>query len=219
MRFQNLFTNSSEMWDRLLNQSDYLNDENAIVTDRMKIAKKWAINSKRILNIGSGQGYFEKNYLDKLNYNLFVCADISMSGLRRLQSFPVSLVNLSATSLPFKNGAFDLVMCLEVLEHIDSRIVANTYSEIKRIISPEGRIILSVPVFEPVTLVNHPVGHMRKYVPLEFYQELKLNDLVVLETIEIYAFSRFRKLMTCISSIFQLRRPSVVMALCKKSKS
>ena len=57
----------------------------------------------------------------------------------------------SLTAIPVATGAIDLALCTEVLEHVvdDSRAVA----ELRRVLSPTGRLVLSVPtppaVFDP----------------------------------------------------------------------
>jgi SAM-dependent methyltransferase len=50
--------------------------------------------------------------------------------------------------LPFRDGAFDTVLCVEVLEHMRSpeRCVA----EMGRVLAPGGRILLTVPFCQPL---------------------------------------------------------------------
>ena len=47
------------------------------------------------------------------------------------------------TQLPFRDGSFDIVLCVHVLEHIpeDHKAIA----EIARVLTPEGTVILAVP--------------------------------------------------------------------------
>jgi SAM-dependent methyltransferase len=45
--------------------------------------------------------------------------------------------------LPIITDAFDVALCLDLLEHVENR--AQLLSEIHRILSPEGRLLLAVP--------------------------------------------------------------------------
>jgi len=77
--------------------------------------------------------------------------------------------------LPFPDGAFDLVLCTQVLEHIvDHRAAAR---ELMRVLSPSGRLVVSVPFIppgrRPEECPHHdPVGHVRPG-----YTEAELADL------------------------------------------
>lgn len=49
--------------------------------------------------------------------------------------------------LPFRDGAFDLVIASEVLEHL--REPAAIVAESRRVLRPQGRLVVSVPRFGP----------------------------------------------------------------------
>lgn len=53
-----------------------------------------------------------------------------------------------AHSLPFADGTFDTVLLLEVLEHLPEPQTA--VKEAKRVLSPNGRLILSTPFLYPI---------------------------------------------------------------------
>jgi SAM-dependent methyltransferase len=53
------------------------------------------------------------------------------------------LIQDISTGLPFSDGAFDYVFCIEVLEHVPNPF--GTLGEIRRVLRPEGVLILSVP--------------------------------------------------------------------------
>lgn len=74
-----------------------------------------------------------------------------------------------ATALPFESAGFDLVICSEVLEHIDNHQQA--MAEMVRVLRPGGHLVVSVPRRWPETLCwalspqyrQTPGGHVRIY--------------------------------------------------------
>ncbi|UCD85606.1 MAG: class I SAM-dependent methyltransferase [Deltaproteobacteria bacterium] len=73
------------------------------------------------------------------------------------------------TTLPFKTGIFDMVICSEVLEHIPENRTA--IAELVRVLKPGKNLVISVPRFLPERICwaisesyrNEPGGHIRIY--------------------------------------------------------
>jgi ubiquinone/menaquinone biosynthesis C-methylase UbiE len=89
-------------------------------------------------------------HLDRhLRGGTVVGLDVDGTGLRVAQSQnSVSLVQGSVYALPFASGSFDLVLCCEVLEHVDQPHAA--LAELARVSG--NRVLLSVP--------NEPIWRM-----------------------------------------------------------
>lgn len=62
--------------------------------------------------------------------------------------------------LPFDDGSFDLVTALDVIEHLDDD--AAGLSEMRRVLKPGGRILLTVPAFMFLWGVQDDVSHHRR---------------------------------------------------------
>ncbi len=77
------------------------------------------------LNLGCGPSH----YRNKLN--------VDIAALRGLS------VRTSACSLPFRSGVFPEVICEQMLEHVPDR--SRALQEISRVLSRDGRLIMSVP--------------------------------------------------------------------------
>ena len=72
--------------------------------------------------------------------------DIVLAKLRYARRYGNPLVHGSIFELPFKDCAFDCVICSEVIEHVpaDERV----FSELERVLEPGGRLILGTPDYD-----------------------------------------------------------------------
>ena len=78
-----------------------------------------------------------------------------------------------ATKLPFRDNAFDVVICSEVLEHIPAN--RDAIAELVRVLKPGKNLVVSVPRFLPERICwalssdyhNEPGGHIRIYTKRE----------------------------------------------------
>jgi SAM-dependent methyltransferase len=91
-------------------------------------------------------------------------------------------------SLPFSDHTFDLVVCSEVLEHIEEDEQA--IAEISRVLKPGGLLAVSVPRFFPEkvcwaisrTYRTDPGGHVRIYRRQELLERLEGAGLTCIGT-------------------------------------
>ena len=102
---------------------------------------KYLIKNKKILDLGSGDCYISKN-LDCSN--LITCVDISDIGLKKCNQRSIRTLRYDINKkLPFKDNSFDIILMLDVLEHIIDPILL--MSEARRVCREKGKIILVVP--------------------------------------------------------------------------
>ena len=86
---------------------------------------------------------------------------------RRLSPFvtPAALKTLSRgwrKRLPFEDDSFDLVTSLDVVEHLDDDVAG--LKEMRRVLRPNGRILLFVPAFMFLWGVQDDISnHRRRY--------------------------------------------------------
>ena len=118
--------------------------------------------------------------------------DLSLPALqyaRRGETAGVALVNGSLYELPISDGAADVVICLEVLEHL--RDDGRALKEIARILRPGGRLILSVPrqFYFPEYL--DLMGHWRHYTRAMAVEMLHRTGLRLERSLRSY--SRFNR--------------------------
>lgn len=125
-----------------------------------------------LLDVGCASGYFAEAIKNKNNF--VIGADVSLNILKLAQKKCDATVCCDATHLPFQDGCFDYVSCLETLEHVNHDDWA--ISEINRVMVPRGIFVVSVPcwktlanIFDPAFWLTHQ--HIRRY-PLEVFQSL-----------------------------------------------
>jgi SAM-dependent methyltransferase len=58
---------------------------------------------------------------------------------------------------PFRDGAFDAVVCEQVLEHLADEEVRRALSEIRRVLRPGGVALIGTPVFKPIEALLAPL--------------------------------------------------------------
>lgn len=93
----------------------------------------------RLLDVPAGEGALAR-LLHDLGFSV-VCSDLYPE-IFKVSGIEVRRGNLDRT-LPFAERAFDLVVCVEGLEHIENP--ANAIREFARLIRPGGKLIVSVP--------------------------------------------------------------------------
>jgi SAM-dependent methyltransferase len=110
----------------------------------------------RILDFGCGTGAWLAD-LERFGKVSAVDADASaVAFCRERGRTEVQLVPPGA-ALPFADGTFDLVTALDVIEHIDDDAAA--LAELRRVLRPEGLLLVAVPAFNFLWGVQDEVSH------------------------------------------------------------
>lgn len=133
-------------------------------------------HSLSILDLGSASGGNSMRLLEMGHSVTSVeYSDLGVS-IQRRKGIPV--LQADARSLPFKNNTFDLVVCLDVLEHIveEEQVV----SEIYRVLKPSGKFIISVPEGKKLWSSHDvAVSHVKRYERDELAFLAESSGLVV----------------------------------------
>jgi SAM-dependent methyltransferase len=114
----------------------------------------------RILDVGCGTG---ANLKMLAAHGRAEGVDISSQAVDFCRERGLDSVRLGAAEqLPYENGSFDLVTALDVVEHLDDDVAG--LREMRRVLRPDGRLLLFVPAFMFLWGVQDDVSnHRRRY--------------------------------------------------------
>jgi SAM-dependent methyltransferase len=105
---------------------------------------------KRIIDIGCSTGACARTIID-MRMNDYVGIDIepryteAAAGWSSHGQFQA----VDARSMPFQDDSFDLAMFIGIMHHMDDKLVMDCLSEVSRVLTPQGRVIIAEPVFTP----------------------------------------------------------------------
>lgn len=148
------------------------------------------LDGLKILDLGCGEG---RHSISTWIVSTAVVAglDLSIADLKtarsRMSDFPVvptgdqqlHFIQASGFQVPFDDHTFDVVICSEVLEHIEE--YQDVLEEIDRVLRPGGTFAMSVPRFGPewvcwkLSREYHevPGGHVRIFNARELRQKIE----------------------------------------------
>lgn len=189
---------------RALYEEDWVRRGEGVVTYpcgnlRVDRAYELAPPAHRLLDIGAGEGQVSALFRDRVGFRCAV--DISRQALTRCRRWgAATLGDLESGRLPFSDGSFDLVTCLDVLEHLrDPRPVLG---ETARVLSPGGTALVSVPNARHILRLRsllsgrvpvdddggglYNVGHLQQFTSMTLSQ---LGKAAGLESIAVHGIT------------------------------
>ncbi len=123
----------------------------------------------RILDVGSGtgsNGAVLRRYGDAIGVDF---EPLALSLSESMDSGHVYRVCADATRLPFADGSFDLVTCLDLLEHLEDDQTGAR--ELARVVRPGGAVVSFVPAFRALWGFQDDISHhKRRYRKRQFVE-------------------------------------------------
>lgn len=142
------------------------------------------IKGKKVLDIGSGTGELLRILKEEFGDYSAVGVEISEIGLRMHRYGKP--IKADARKLPFESGQFDIVFCIDVLEHIPNfqRVIIEAY----RVVGPGGYILIRTPNY------NCPLLSFSKEPDLIIKKKVVADQDVVSRTTTKGIVQEFKKL-------------------------
>jgi 2-polyprenyl-3-methyl-5-hydroxy-6-metoxy-1,4-benzoquinol methylase len=124
---------------------------------------------ERVLDIGAKWGGFGQG-ARSMGFEIdYTGLDLSEENVRKATELGLDVRLADASQpLPFDDPEYDCVICLELLEHLPKPIFL--LGEIRRVLKPEGRAVLSVPnpyswveIYRELFRRPDPEGHLNSF--------------------------------------------------------
>ncbi len=153
--------------------------------DRFRVIRGMVDGAVRILDIGCGSSRILQSLPQAVGL------DMQIRKLRWLRAPGRHLVQGSLSELPFPDGAFDAVICSEVIEHIPRGDIDLT--DMVRVLAPGGTLVLGTPdygrwtwrtleaVYKKVFPQGYATEHINPYTRDELRREIERMGLVVVD--------------------------------------
>ncbi|MCL4354077.1 class I SAM-dependent methyltransferase [Patescibacteria group bacterium] len=218
--FKEIFDiNSRKFWNKKLSNACFLNRQDEMTKDRInEIFKLIPKETGKILDIGMGMGYIEELLNDREKTLLFG-NDISKKSIENAnKNFRGEFKLESWKNMIFSRSSFDVILLLEVLEHIPPSNTFLLLGKIRKYLKKDGFFILSVPINEGLENMNHnPNGHLRIYTEDLIKAELQIAGFKTILIKRFYAFEKYYRFKKLLLSLFRNRwNPNVLVIMAKK---
>jgi SAM-dependent methyltransferase len=92
-------------------------------------------STARVLDVGCGEGLLVEEYRQR---------GMQISGVDLHYESP-AVLKADITQLPFQDGSFDVVLALDVVEHLNFADQERATQEIERVLVPHGQFLVTVP--------------------------------------------------------------------------
>jgi 2-polyprenyl-3-methyl-5-hydroxy-6-metoxy-1,4-benzoquinol methylase len=163
---------------------------------RFYTALKSIGSPQKLLDYGCGDGTFLSMAANQISAG--IGADIALDQVQDCQTRFANLRNLRFATIaeiadPTHTGAYDLVTCMEALEHCTDPIVEVVLKDLARLVAADGRVIISVPI---------EIGPT-------FLLKLLLRKLAAIRGLSDYRYYESYSLANAIQMIFSTRDTAI----------
>lgn len=178
-----------------MNEESYqIKDKSYFGSVRRDILSMIPAYSNKVMEVGCGDGstlnYLKNNghCISTYGVELFPeAAEIAVSKVDKLYQS-----NIEAMDLPIEKSSLDLILCLDVLEHLVNPVKVIKY--LHKLLAPNGLIIASIP----------NVRHHTVMIPLLFQGKWEYQDEGVLDSTHLRFFVKDTAIKLMISSGLEL---------------
>ncbi len=140
-----------------------------------QLISQFAASTGKVIDIGAGTAKILAELKQTGWQATGVDSEPKAISLARRRGVKLILADL-AKPLPFDADKFDLILCLDVLEHLEND--QQMVREIKRVVKSDGLVIISVPAYPWLfSYWDKMLGHQRRYSKTTLNQLIKASGL------------------------------------------
>jgi ubiquinone/menaquinone biosynthesis C-methylase UbiE len=160
-----------------------------------EVKKMTSTRMGNVLDVGCHSGFMTEKIIKSSLYNKIYGIDVSKEAIvlakKRIKQGKFVLGN--AHDLPFKENFFDVVFCLEILEHVEKP--QKVMSEIKRVLKKNGQVIVLVPtdnlLFKSIWYVWNIMYPVWKHAHIQSFKSNSLIELLEKQGFTVEQVKRF----------------------------
>jgi SAM-dependent methyltransferase len=133
----------------------------------------------RVLDVGCGNSIFPI-YLATQGHRV-TAVDLDFHpGLDRMHGVEVEYLEADMTALPLDDEAYDAVFCISVIEHLPEARIPVAMQEMRRVLRPGGRLLLTTDYYEDASADLWYEGPDRRFpVDWGFFDEQRLRRFIL----------------------------------------
>jgi 2-polyprenyl-3-methyl-5-hydroxy-6-metoxy-1,4-benzoquinol methylase len=174
------------------------NDPSSLMYKKLRIVDSHINEGKTLLDIGTGVGELidlEKNKFETI-YSFDMDLDSVEFSKNRFQEYnhiKIELGNLNNLENLVKGKKFDVITCLDVLEHVNLNTTIKTISTIYKILDDNGIFIFTGPgIFEKIRIKMGRSNHIHSHSSYSWINMLKNSNFSIssIETVEFPIFNK-----------------------------
>lgn len=202
--------NSNRFWNLKFKTSATFLELDPMTKEKINTIISFLPDKKtRILDLGIGQGYLEQRLQEiGKNYDLYGI-DISEKAIVRLKKKfkgKFNVGNVLKIKNYYKDNYFDVIVAIELIEHISPQKILTFYKDINNLLKPMGIFILSTPLNENLRSMKENLSsHVREYTEPTLRTELEISGFKIVEKRLLFAFRNLYRIKKFLSMIFKNR--------------
>lgn len=133
----------------------------------------------RILDAGCGASIFPV-YLARHGHRVSALDLETADRLGGAHGVQVGYIRGDLTALPLASGSFDAVFCVSVVEHLPEKRIPAAIAELRRVLRPGGRLLLTTDFYEDAGAEIWYEGPDRRFrVEWGIFDEARLRRLIL----------------------------------------
>lgn len=194
--FEIVNKNTSGLWDKLNVREPLRRKTSPMALHRYQIVEKWIVEEdpQNVLDIGFGSGFLEDRLYKHRTKIKWEGIDISPQSIKNARhKYPLWKFKVGdVTRDPIPKNRYNVVVLLEVLEHISPHDTFNVLKKVYSSLHSGGKFIVSVPLNENLEeMVKSNTNyneHVRIYNQTLLTAELTIAGFITMKSHVNYAF-------------------------------